>query len=158
MHSIKNKFLRTYRKVATKFMKDMTESVFLTEGKLTPSEFVFAGDSLIEYCPTWQWEAGEEESRNPNLPADKQFLVTRDCPSLSRAKDLLIDGAVTEHEGEDGWVIAEAKGLDQVEDIDGEEDKKEEEVEEVGDIDDEDEDENIFVQKKVEEDSVKKCR
>jgi len=46
------------------------------------------------------------------LPSDKQFLITKDCPSLSRAKDMLAGGAVTEEDGEDGWVIAEAKGGD----------------------------------------------
>ena len=129
-------------------MGEMTHSVFLTEGKLTPEEFVFAGDSLIQYCPTWSWEAGDPDKRNKNLPADKQYLVTKDCPSLSRAKDMLIEGAVTEQDGEDGWVIAEARGGDQIEDIDGnKEEKKEEEEEVIGDIDDEDEDENIFVKK-----------
>lgn len=61
---------------------------------------------------------------------------------------MLTEGAVTEQDGEDGWVIAEARGGDQIEDIDGnKEEKKEEEEEVIGDIDDEDEDENIFVKK-----------
>ena len=64
---------------------------------------------------------------------------------------MLNDDAVTEQDGEDGWVIAEAKGGDQIEDIDGKEEKKVIEEEVVGDIDDEDEDENIFV-KKAEDD------
>ena len=93
-------------------MGDMTTSVFITEGKLTPAEFIFAGDSLIQYCPTWQWEGGDENNWNPNLPADKQYLVTRDCPCQTRAKDMLAEGAIKEEDAEDGWVIAEAKGND----------------------------------------------
>lgn len=123
MHSIKNSLHKAYRNVATKFMGDMTQSVFLTEGKLTPDEFVFAGDCLVECCPTWSWEGGDPEKRNKNLPDDKQYLVTRDVPCLERAKDLATKSSVNETEGEDGWVIAESHQGDHVEDIDGEEKK-----------------------------------
>lgn len=76
MESLKNKIQRKYRQVATKFMGDMKESVFLSEGKLTPEEFVFAGDCLIEYCPTWAWSTSDGSKGNSNLPEDKQFLIT----------------------------------------------------------------------------------
>ena len=160
MYKLKNDLHRAYRKVATKFKGDMTESQFLEAGKLTPEEFVFAGDSLIEYCPTWQWEAGDPSKTNSNLPEDKQFLVTRGVPCMQRAKDLATDAAIEETEDEDGWVVAETKGGSAVADIDGEEEKKEvPEEEEVADIDDssEEEEENIFAGGKKESE-VLKCR
>jgi ubiquitin-like-conjugating enzyme ATG3 len=49
----------------------LKDSKFLAEGKLTPEEFVIAGDQLTYKCPTWSWEAGLPDKRNPNLPADK---------------------------------------------------------------------------------------
>ena len=125
MHSLKNTLHKAYRNVATKFMGVMTHSVFLTEGKLTPDEFVFAGDCLVESCPTWSWEGGDADKWNKNLPEDKQFLITRDVPCTERAKDLVHSGSIDETEGEDGWVIAESKGNDQVADIDGGEEWKE---------------------------------
>lgn len=70
---------------------------------------------------------------------------------------MLAEGAIKEEDAEDGWVIAETKGNDQVEDIDSREEQKEIEEEVVGDIDDEDEDENIFVQKKEVESEQVKC-
>ena len=36
-----------------------------------------AGDHLVHHCPTWHWSAGEEAKRKPYLPADKQFLITK---------------------------------------------------------------------------------
>lgn len=45
---------------------------------MIPSEFVEAGDQLISICPTWQWKPASKESlRNPLLPPEKQFLITR---------------------------------------------------------------------------------
>ena len=137
-------------------MGEMKESAFLTEGKLTPDEFVLAGDALISKCPTWSWEGGAEGKRNSSLPDDKQFLIIHDVPSRIRAKDLVDDekNQIDEVEDDDGWVIAEQKDKAEIEEIDKEEGKKEE-VEEVVDIDDEssdeDEDENAFAKKEEEE-------
>jgi len=36
----------------------LTESKFLTDGVLTPEEFLQAGDQLTFKFPSWQWEAG----------------------------------------------------------------------------------------------------
>jgi len=54
----------------------LTSSKFLTEGVLTPDEFVQAGDLLVYKCPTWTWEAGDPAKAVPYLPKDKQFLLT----------------------------------------------------------------------------------
>ena len=87
-------------------MGDMKESVFLSEGKITPEEFVFAGDCLIEYCPTWSWSGADGSKGNSNLPEDKQFLITWDVPCTHRATELANEDAINETEDDDGWVVA----------------------------------------------------
>ncbi|RWW06827.1 hypothetical protein BHE74_00022872 [Ensete ventricosum] len=82
-----------------------TVSTFKKEGVLSISEFILAGDNLVAKCPTWSWlapffllssltrfdisfelgflfvdlvrEAGEPSKRKSYLPADKQYLITR---------------------------------------------------------------------------------
>lgn len=55
----------------------LKDSKFRETGRLTPDEFVAAGDFLVFKCPTWTWCAGEVSTRRSILPRDKQFLVTR---------------------------------------------------------------------------------
>ncbi len=89
MDSLKNKANNFFMKVATPFMGVLKESKFLEEGKLTPEEFVIAGDFITHKCPTWQWEgAATDKLRNPNLPNDRQFLITRNVPCTKRIKEL----------------------------------------------------------------------
>jgi hypothetical protein len=54
-----------------------TVSAFKEKGVLTPDEFVQAGDNLVSKCPTWSWEMGDSNKRKPYLPAEKQYLITR---------------------------------------------------------------------------------
>lgn len=61
----------------------MRDSKFKETGRLTPEEFVAAGDFLTYKFPTWQWEAGEVGKRREFLPADKQYLVSRNGESPS---------------------------------------------------------------------------
>jgi ubiquitin-like-conjugating enzyme ATG3 len=105
-----NKF-RSYREWATPTLKD---SAFLTRGVLTPEEFVKAGDELVYKCPTWSWESGDEKKRKKYLPADKQYLVTRNVPCPTRVSTLENSVAVgdedTAHIGEecggDDWLVS----------------------------------------------------
>ncbi|PJF18141.1 Autophagy-related protein 3 [Paramicrosporidium saccamoebae] len=55
----------------------LKDSKFRETGRLTPEEFVLAGDFLVFKCPTWQWGVGETSRRRSILPKEKQFLVTR---------------------------------------------------------------------------------
>lgn len=82
-------------------------SRFAETGVLTPDEFVAAGDFLVYKCPTWQWESGTESKRREYLPADRQFLVTRNVPCLKRIKQMEYsenEDDEVEAEGEEGWV------------------------------------------------------
>ncbi|KAJ6849615.1 autophagy-related protein 3 [Iris pallida] len=88
-----------------------TVSAFKEKGVLSVSEFVVAGDNLVSKCPTWSWEAGEPSKRKSYLPADKQYLITRNVPCLRRAisveeeyeaagGEVLLDN----DDNDDGWL------------------------------------------------------
>ncbi|KND01552.1 uncharacterized protein SPPG_03354 [Spizellomyces punctatus DAOM BR117] len=83
-------------------------SKFKETGVLTPEEFILAGDFLVYKCPTWSWAAGEPSKRRDYLPADKQYLITRNVPSLQRVKEYgevaNEDEMEVEGEGDFGWV------------------------------------------------------
>lgn len=83
------------------------ESKFRETGVLTPEEFVAAGDHLVHHCPTWQWAVGDEAKIKSYLPADKQFLITRNVACHRRCKQMEYVGEETIVEtadGDDGWV------------------------------------------------------
>jgi ubiquitin-like-conjugating enzyme ATG3 len=88
------------------------ESAFLDKGVLTPEEFVKAGDELCFKCPTWQWERGDANKVKAYLPADKQYLVTRNVPCMSRASgmeqqlDNSLSTGVEDDQGESDWCIS----------------------------------------------------
>ncbi|EKD05484.1 autophagy-related protein [Trichosporon asahii var. asahii CBS 8904] len=87
----------------------LRESKFKEHGRITPGElhhhyqadraeeFVAAGDFLTFKFPVWQWEKGDPGRARDFLPADKQYLITRnetntdtvaeipDSPSLTAA-------------------------------------------------------------------------
>ncbi|XP_025078647.1 ubiquitin-like-conjugating enzyme ATG3 [Pomacea canaliculata] len=95
--------------VAEYFSPVLKESKFKETGVLTPEEFVAAGDHIVHHCPTWQWDKGEESKVKPYLPADKQFLITRNVPCYKRVKQMdnhqEEQEKVIEEEDEDGgWV------------------------------------------------------
>jgi ubiquitin-like-conjugating enzyme ATG3 len=96
----------TYRSVVSSFTATSTESRFVEAGTLTPTEFVEAGDQLVFKFGTWQWEAGEPSRRASYLPADKQYLITRNVPSKDRVRAL---DYVLDHKTrtEDEWLLPE---------------------------------------------------
>ncbi|KAK4232297.1 putative autophagy protein [Podospora fimiseda] len=88
-------------------------STFRENGCITPEEFVAAGDYLVHRFPTWSWaDADAPGKRNSNLPAGKQYLVTRHVPCSRRLNDDFAGDAGHEEaivEGgnsseEDGWL------------------------------------------------------
>lgn len=94
----------------------LTETAFLDKGMLTPDEFVRAGDHLVRACPSWSWAAGDSSKVKPYLPADKQFLVTRNIPCYSRVAHLK-DSTVVEESTDGDWcspnvVVPEENNID----------------------------------------------
>ncbi|KDQ55750.1 hypothetical protein JAAARDRAFT_208531 [Jaapia argillacea MUCL 33604] len=99
----------------------LRESKFKEHGRITPEEFVAAGDFLTYKFPVWSWEKGDTSKARDYLPSDKQYLVTRGVPCLRRATSLVYTDADEEAErllsfggsggpndGEDEWVETHA--------------------------------------------------
>ena len=76
--------VRLFRNTREWITPILHESAFTERGVLTPEEFVRAGDQLVLKCPTWSWQSGEKNNIRPYLPAEKQFLIIRGCPSHQR--------------------------------------------------------------------------
>lgn len=66
----------------------LRESKFKEHGRITPEEFVAAGDFLSYKFPTWQWCAGSASKARDYLPNDKQFLISCGVPSLRRVSQI----------------------------------------------------------------------
>ncbi|XP_031287444.1 autophagy-related protein 3-like [Pistacia vera] len=101
-----------------------TVSAFKEKGVLSVSEFILAGDNLVSKCPTWSWESGEPSKRKSYLPAEKQFLITRNVPCLRRAASIEeeYEGAggevLVDNEDNDGWLATHGKPKDKLDDDD----------------------------------------
>ncbi|KAJ3042744.1 E2-like enzyme [Rhizophlyctis rosea] len=88
MDSIYNTLHATFHSAREYLNPVLKNSKFKETGVLTPEEFVAAGDFLVYKCPTWVWAAGEPSKRRDFLPADKQYLVTRNVPCSKRVKSM----------------------------------------------------------------------
>ncbi|OCB89354.1 hypothetical protein A7U60_g3444 [Sanghuangporus baumii] len=84
MHTLQ----RNYWAVREYLSPVLKESKFKEHGRITPEEFVAAGDFLTYKFPVWKWEKGDTSKAKDYLPADKQYLVTRGVPCLRRAASL----------------------------------------------------------------------
>ena len=128
-----------------KFKGPSKQSKFYKEGKLTPEEFVAAGDYLVSHCPSWKWCAAKEKFYNKILPKDKQYLQTN-VDSYKRADEYLKTNATSEKVVEGDWVEAdlenkpkEQKNTEAIDlDKEGEKKKKVVKVEQNDDDDDDD--------------------
>ncbi|KAJ2910796.1 E2-like enzyme [Coemansia aciculifera] len=102
-----------FHKVAEHLNPVLKNSKFKETGVLTPEE-------------------GHPNKRRDYLPADTQFLITRNVPCLQRADQMVFGlGDELEQVGDDGWVSAYAghKGLSA---------QDEDDIEEIGDVNDAD--------------------
>ncbi|KAH8814645.1 putative E2-like enzyme [Flagelloscypha sp. PMI_526] len=84
MHAIQSQ-LRNWRETLSPVLR---ESKFKEHGRITPEEFVAAGDFLAYKFGVWTWEKGDPSKGREYLPADKQYLLTRGVPCLRRATSL----------------------------------------------------------------------
>ncbi|KAF5346687.1 hypothetical protein D9756_010390 [Leucocoprinus leucothites] len=87
----------------------LRESKFKEHGRITPEEFVVAGDFLVYKFPVWQWEIGDKSKVRDFLPPDKQYLVTRGVPCLRRATSLAYTDA--DEDAERLLSFADASGV-----------------------------------------------
>ncbi|KAI6002925.1 putative E2-like enzyme [Pisolithus albus] len=142
MHAIQQQYW-AFRDYISPVLK---ESKFKEHGRITPEEFVAAGDFLTYKFPVWQWEKGDTSKARDYLPADKQYLVTRGVACLRRAQSLaytdadedaerllsfddsstgLTDEWVETHAGRKGTVDSAANPgeIDDIPDLDGDHDQ-----------------------------------
>ncbi|KAH3813580.1 ubiquitin-like-conjugating enzyme ATG3 [Dreissena polymorpha] len=109
MQNLMNAVKGTALGVAEYLTPVLKESKFRETGVITPEEFVAAGDHLVHHCPTWHWSAGEEAKRKTYLPADKQFLHTKNVPCYKRVKqvdthEMEQEKVIEENDEDGGWV------------------------------------------------------
>ncbi|EJD02818.1 uncharacterized protein FOMMEDRAFT_167963 [Fomitiporia mediterranea MF3/22] len=79
---------RNYWAVREYLSPVLKESKFKEHGRITPEEFVAAGDFLTYKFPVWTWQKGDASKAKEYLPTDKQYLLTRGVPCLRRAASL----------------------------------------------------------------------
>lgn len=108
MQNIYNSVKSGALKVAENLTPVLKESKFQETGVMTPEEFVAAGDHLVHHCPSWQWAAGAQEGLRDYLPADKQFLITRNVPCYKRCRQMEykadLEKVLDSEDPEGGWV------------------------------------------------------
>ncbi|KAG5493454.1 hypothetical protein JIQ42_01821 [Leishmania sp. Namibia] len=104
--SLRRSLYEGFKNVHNKLHNVKTTSDFQTTGRLTPREFVEAGDELVQKNPVWQWVGGPEALQD-FLPKDKKCIVYRGAPCTERAP---VDQANSSPEAvdEDGFVVTEA--------------------------------------------------
>lgn len=61
----------------THVLVHLDQHALARRNRITPQEFVAAGDFLVYKFPTWEWEGGDKSMQRNYLPADKQYLVQR---------------------------------------------------------------------------------
>jgi len=120
-------------------------SQFLQEGTLTPEEFVQAGDLLVLRCPSWSWISNTKFPQK-GLPKEKQYLLTRNVPSLMRVRNFEEKTSNSETkeidlDGEEMWLATHTNEVVEDEEVPEiftnqkkNEEDEEEEDEEVGEI------------------------
>ena len=79
------------------------ESVFLTDGRLTPLEFTQAGDRLILASKMWQWQKSSKKGKEEStLDKNKQYLKATTISKCRLSDD---SNELTEIKFEDEWQV-----------------------------------------------------
>ncbi|GAA6058670.1 hypothetical protein JCM10212_004081 [Sporobolomyces blumeae] len=89
----------------------LRDSKFKETGRITPDEFVAAGDFLAYKFPTWTWEAGQPGKARDFLPKDKQYLISRNVPCLRRVSQLGRQGSGSDEYAEMIMTFANEEGV-----------------------------------------------
>lgn len=112
---LSQKLHEAFKGTVERITSHRTVSAFKEKGVLSVQEFILAGDNLVSKCPTWSWESGEQSKRKSYLPAEKQFLITRNVPCLRRAASVEADYEASggeillDDEDNDGWLATHGK-------------------------------------------------
>nr|XP_043615278.1 autophagy-related protein 3 [Erigeron canadensis] len=112
------KIHEAFKSTAERIMSHRTDTAFKDKGVLSVTEFVAAGDNLVSKCPTWSWESGDPNKRKSYLPADKQFLITRNVPCLRRVASIQEEyeaaggEILLDDENNDGWLATHGQPKD----------------------------------------------
>ena len=114
MNNLGHQIFKGFQDVYSKIKPTMKESKFYEEGKLTPEEYILAGDYLVMKCPTWKWCSAKKNLSNKALPPDKQYLLTR-VRSKLRADDYLKNNNTKETIIEGDWVDADLENKPKLE-------------------------------------------
>jgi ubiquitin-like-conjugating enzyme ATG3 len=95
-----------YKELIVSARGSISRSEFQETGKLTPHEFINAGDALIQKFSSWSWESGSAMVI-PSLPENKKYL--RLFPVISKSRITSYEKQYTEQniQGYDDWNIAE---------------------------------------------------
>lgn len=81
--SLKRTLYEGYKNVHNRLHSAKSVSDFQNTGRLTPKEFVEAGDELLQKNPVWQWVGGPANLQE-YLPKDKKCVVYRAAPCPHR--------------------------------------------------------------------------
>jgi ubiquitin-like-conjugating enzyme ATG3 len=105
-NKIKHSLYEKYKEIVMSLTNPISRSEFQNTGKLTPNEFIEAGDLLIQKFPAWEWHSGPTDII-PCLPNNKKYLkltgiASQNRPSFSEIISL----------EKDGWEITEINNND----------------------------------------------
>ena len=101
-NKIKHTLYEKYKDVVVSLTNPISRSEFQDSGKITPHEFLEAGDMLVQKFPAWEWRSGASDIL-PSLPTNKKFLklskvISKNRPSFDEATSIQ----------KDGWEITES--------------------------------------------------
>jgi ubiquitin-like-conjugating enzyme ATG3 len=99
---MKREIYEYYKKALNSISGPLIQSNFQKTGRLTPLEFIDAGDKLIKQFPYWNW-AESSIDYGDNLPQNKKYLILNNCPSYERVNNLS-EFCNTEL-NKDGWLV-----------------------------------------------------
>jgi ubiquitin-like-conjugating enzyme ATG3 len=95
-----------YKELMVSVRGSISRSEFQETGKLTPHEFLNAGDTLIQKFSSWTWESGSAMI-NPSLPENKKYLRLFPVISKNRISSYEKKYINEDIQGYEDWNIAE---------------------------------------------------
>jgi len=128
-NKIKHTFYEKYKEIVVSLTNPISRSEFQDTGKITPQEFIEAGDMLVQKFPVWEWKSGPSDIL-PSLPHNKKYLKL--SGAISKNRPIYSDAICLE---QDDWEITEIPDSNNKNNID------------IIDIDFDDDDENFIQQK-----------